>query len=61
MAELGFDRARFAPSEQAVIHEVLEALRPGDLILTVGAGSVWRIGDTLAEALRGRALRQGAV
>jgi UDP-N-acetylmuramate--alanine ligase len=61
MAELGFDRARYAPSEQAVVHEVLEDLRPGDMILTVGAGSVWRIGDTLAEVLRGRSLRPGAV
>jgi len=61
MAELGFDHVRYAPSEQAVIQEVLEDLEPGDLILTVGAGSVWRIGDRLAETLRGRALRQGAV
>jgi UDP-N-acetylmuramate--alanine ligase len=60
MAELGFDRARYAPSEQAVIKGVLEDLRPGDMILTVGAGSVWRIGDKLVEAIRGRAARPGA-
>jgi UDP-N-acetylmuramate--alanine ligase len=61
MAELGFERARYAPSEQAVIQGVLEDLRPGDMILTVGAGSVGRIGDTLAEAIRGRSARLGAV
>jgi UDP-N-acetylmuramate--alanine ligase len=61
MAELGFLRARYAPSEQAVIQEVLEDLRPGDLILTVGAGSVGRIGDALAEAIRGRLVGLGAV
>ncbi|MGD0009805.1 MAG: UDP-N-acetylmuramate--L-alanine ligase [Terriglobia bacterium] len=61
MAELGFERARYAPSEQAVIQGVLEDLRPGDMILTVGAGSVGRIGDTLAEAIRGRSVRLGAV
>jgi UDP-N-acetylmuramate--alanine ligase len=55
MAELGFTRAQYAPSEQGVIHGILEDLRPGDLILTVGAGSVWRIGDALGEAIRGRA------
>jgi len=60
MAELGFDRARYAPSEQAVIKGVLEDLRPGDMILTVGAGSVWRIGDKLVEAIRGRSARPGA-
>jgi UDP-N-acetylmuramate--alanine ligase len=57
MAELGFERARYAPSEQAVIQGVLEDLRPGDMILTVGAGSVGRIGDALAEAIRGRSVR----
>jgi UDP-N-acetylmuramate--alanine ligase len=61
MAELGFERARYAPSEEAVIQGVLEDLRPGDMILTVGAGSVGRIGDTLAEAIRGRPVRLGAV
>ena len=55
MAELGFTRAQYAPSEEGVIHGILEDLRPGDLILTVGAGSVWRIGDALGEAIRGRA------
>jgi UDP-N-acetylmuramate--alanine ligase len=61
MAELGFSRARYAPSEQAVIQTVLEDLGPGDLILTVGAGSVGKIGDTLAEAIQGRSVPSGAV
>jgi UDP-N-acetylmuramate--alanine ligase len=61
MAELGFPWARYAPSEQAVIQAVLEDSRPGDLILTVGAGSVGRIGDALAEALRRRSVPLGAV
>jgi UDP-N-acetylmuramate--alanine ligase len=54
MAELGFKRAQYAPSEQAALQGVLEDLRPGDLILTVGAGSVWRIAEALAEAIRRR-------
>jgi UDP-N-acetylmuramate--alanine ligase len=59
MAELGFTRARYAPSDRAVIQGILEDLRPGDLILTVGAGSVWKIGDALAESIRGRSVRLG--
>ena len=57
MAELGFARARYAPSDQAVMDGILADLRSGDLILTVGAGSVWRIGDALAEAIRSPSLR----
>jgi len=51
MAEPGCKRAQYAPSEQAVTQAVLQDLRPGDLVLTVGAGSVWRIADALAAAL----------
>ena len=61
MAELGFDHAEYAPSEQAVIRGLLQDLRPGDLVLTVGAGNVWKIGDALAEAIQGRSSRLGAV
>ena len=63
MRELGFDRARYAPSEQAVIREVLAEAQPGDLILTVGAGSVWKVGEALGEAIRSAAQKgstQGA-
>jgi UDP-N-acetylmuramate--alanine ligase len=56
MAEQGFLRARYAPSEQAVVQGIMVDLQSGDLILTVGAGNVWRIGDTLAEAIRGRSV-----
>jgi len=52
MAELGFPRARYAPSEQAVIQAILADLRSGDLILTVGAGNVGRIGEALAESIQ---------
>ena len=52
MAELGFTNARYAPTEQDVIAEILQDWRPGDMIMTVGAGSVWKIGEALAEALR---------
>ncbi len=52
MRELGSDQARYADSEQAVVDEVLSEVRPGDLILTIGAGSVWRVAETLAEGLK---------
>jgi UDP-N-acetylmuramate--alanine ligase len=57
MRELGFDRVRYVPSEQAVIQEVLSEARAGDMVLTIGAGSVWKVADALAEAMRSRATR----
>jgi UDP-N-acetylmuramate--alanine ligase len=32
-----------------------ERVRPGDLVLTIGAGDVWKIGDALVSRLRARA------
>ncbi len=52
MRELGFDRARYAPSEEAVMNEVLKQAQPGDLIMTIGAGSITKMSETLAEAMR---------
>jgi UDP-N-acetylmuramate--alanine ligase len=52
MQELGSDTARYAESEQALVEEVLSEVRPGDLILTIGAGSVWKVAETLAEELK---------
>jgi UDP-N-acetylmuramate--alanine ligase len=59
MRELGFGRARHAPSEQGVIDEVRAEARPGDLVLTIGAGSVWKVAERLAEAIRARSAARG--
>jgi UDP-N-acetylmuramate--alanine ligase len=61
MRELGLDRARYAPSEEAVIQEVLADARPGDLIVTVGAGSVWKVGEALGEAIGRPATERNSV
>jgi UDP-N-acetylmuramate--alanine ligase len=55
MRELGCDRARYAPSERKLIEELQAELRPGDLVLTVGAGSIWKTSEVLAEWIRARA------
>ena len=46
------DKARYAPSEQQVLEELSNDARPGDLIITIGAGSVWKIGEALAKRLK---------
>ena len=60
MRELGFDRARYAPAEAMIIEEVVAEAQPGDLVLTLGAGSVWKVGEALAETMRSRQTSLGA-
>ncbi len=54
MHELGINNARYAPSEAELMQELLRDAQPGDLIITIGAGSVWKIGEGLAQELRNR-------
>jgi len=50
MRELGFERAQYV-SENDAIADVLENVRSGDLVLTVGAGNVSRVAEALAAQL----------
>jgi len=60
MHQLGVNNARYAPSAEYVVEELLNDARPGDLIITIGAGNVWKIGETLAERLEGKVKSQNA-
>ncbi len=59
MHELGMSNARYAPSEARLMEELLESARPGDLLITIGAGSVWKIGEALAKELGVRSREAG--
>jgi UDP-N-acetylmuramate--alanine ligase len=51
---VGSEPATYAESiEQAVEQAVAEA-QPGDVIITLGAGSIWRAGDSLLAGLEER-------
>jgi UDP-N-acetylmuramate--alanine ligase len=52
MHELGLNNAQYAPPDWQVAQELLRDVRPGDLVMTIGAGNVWRIGEELAKALK---------
>ncbi len=54
MRELGVSQARYAPSDKEIVEELVRDAQPGDLIITIGAGSVWKIGEALAKAIGGR-------
>ena len=51
MHELGVNNARYAKSETDLMQELLQDAQPGDLIITIGAGSVWKLGEGLAKEL----------
>ena len=61
MRELGFRRAEYVPSERSAVEAAVAAARPGDLLLTIGAGSVGRLGEEILEGLRERTPRVGAL
>jgi UDP-N-acetylmuramate--alanine ligase len=44
----------YQPSTDALLLELAERVRPGDLVLTLGAGNVWQVGERLLERLRER-------
>ena len=47
-------RVLFAPDEAEAIARAVAELRPGDVLLTLGAGSIWKWGDAVMQQLRGR-------
>jgi len=51
MHELGVKNAQSAPSEEKIEKELAHDAQPGDLIITIGAGNVWKIGEALAKEL----------
>ncbi|HEV2493471.1 MAG TPA: UDP-N-acetylmuramate--L-alanine ligase [Terriglobia bacterium] len=59
MHELGFAQGRYVASEGEAVEQLLAQVRPGDLVMTMGAGNVWRIGETLAEALHRQPAESG--
>lgn len=51
MRELGLNSARYVSSQDPLQDELLRELKPGDMVMTIGAGNVWRIGEALAQKL----------
>jgi UDP-N-acetylmuramate--alanine ligase len=42
----------FVPDARTVVGHLLPHLRSGDLVLTLGAGDIWKVADALVEALQ---------
>ncbi len=50
----GHKTVRFLPDRQAIPAEVAKDLKPGDMLITLGAGDVTRLGPEILEELRKR-------
>ena len=54
MREHGHPGTHYIPRRSDVAAAVLPELRPGDLVITFGAGDVWQCGEELLALLRAR-------
>jgi UDP-N-acetylmuramate--alanine ligase len=50
----GHKDARYVDDTPAALAHLEETLRPGDVFLTLGAGNVWRMGESLLARLKAR-------
>lgn len=48
----GHKEVSFIPDRDEVVNYLIRSLRKGDLLLTLGAGDVWKIGETVLNRLR---------
>ncbi|MNN50110.1 UDP-N-acetylmuramate--L-alanine ligase [compost metagenome] len=44
--------ARYLPTKEDVLDDLQNRLQPGDLVLTMGAGDIWKVGYELAKKLK---------
>jgi UDP-N-acetylmuramate--alanine ligase len=54
LRQFGHRWAEYVGSMERGVNAVIEAVEPGDAVLTLGAGSVWQAGDQILSALRAR-------
>jgi UDP-N-acetylmuramate--alanine ligase len=48
---------RYVPDPETVVDEVTAEAQSGDTILTLGAGDVWKLGETILDRLRSAGVR----
>jgi UDP-N-acetylmuramate--alanine ligase len=49
---LGHPQALFVPHKEELAAVMLQYIRPGDIVLTLGAGDVWKVGEQVLKALQ---------
>ena len=48
----GHKDVMLVPEKENIIESVLPRLRPGDMVFTLGAGDIWKVGEKLIEKLK---------
>ncbi|HPU73632.1 MAG TPA: cyanophycin synthetase, partial [Bryobacteraceae bacterium] len=51
--DFGHKSVEYVGTIERAVEAALAAAKPGDLVLTLGAGNVWQAGDRLLERIRG--------
>ena len=46
--------ARYLPTKEDVLSDLKGRVKEGDLVLTMGAGDIWKVGAALAEFIKGK-------
>ncbi|PZD94231.1 UDP-N-acetylmuramate--L-alanine ligase [Paenibacillus sambharensis] len=46
--------ASYLPTKEEVLDYLAESVKPGDLVITMGAGDIWKVAVSLAEKLKGK-------
>ena len=57
ITEVGGQEALYVPSFAEAVELATRAAKPGDMILALGAGSIWQLGPQVLEALESRAAK----
>jgi UDP-N-acetylmuramate--alanine ligase len=48
----GHMEVEFIPNKDQIVEQLASKLNPGDIVLTLGAGDIYKVGESLAETLR---------
>ena len=48
----GHKDVTLVPDKSQVVEQVLPRLRPGDMVITLGAGDVWKVGEALIQKIK---------
>jgi UDP-N-acetylmuramate--alanine ligase len=51
--QFGHRDVTYLPEKETICDHLVTVVRPGDLVITLGAGDVWKIGEELVRRLGG--------